>query len=374
MAPNKGKIMTKPYEKEILEALPQNWRARIILEYAPSLPAPAASARVKNYIQQDYVLLLYNPRYIQQVNDRVTIPTIVQHEILHALCGHLDIMRNENLRKRFNNSDRFLIAIDCEVNSHLPNLWPLPPTHCCHAGHYNLPHGHMWRWYYDHLPQKTDQNNSNLQLCHRKELTLEQTKKIEKLINQACKKYSLQRTKANTLTPPQTNTKPPKQLLAQIERLLTANCENYYTKTRSWSRPHKWKSPGIPGITRNRGARILIAVDISGSTTGAQQQAYLRIVRRLIRDIKATIVLFHTNIEYAGRRMPSDKYQSGGTDFQCVVEYAKKAYDAIIWFTDCEGSSVTPLVPVNIVVCTGTRNDAIPGKTILYDPKEFKHD
>ncbi len=109
------------------------------------------------------------------------------------------------------------------------------------------------------------------------------------------------------------------------------------------NRPNRRLGFGAPGSKRIEAPKILIGVDESGSVSNEQLAIALSELKWILDSIqeRTEVVYFDTEIARVEKlsklsAMP-ERYASGGTSFQCVVDHAAKTRpDLIIMLTDGE--------------------------------------
>lgn len=333
-------------EKEIYDNISGMFPEGVFIGFYDNLPAPCAARLTQNM----KLFILINEKVFNELMERsgVNATTLIQHEFLHYLLGHLSI--NHTSSKTEEEHIKENIAKDCEVNSELPELWDLGPECCCTHRHFEAPPHLFWERYLPFIPdEKVKQHVTTCSLA----LSEEEMKKLGEMIEQ---EMEAQGEKAS-LDPPQVQKKnerrPPKayppSILQQLDKIMASEVPGYMDKEQSWVKPHKFL-PLRRGKIKSIQPKILVAVDCSGSTQGNVLQEFFQAVTRLLSDLRCEILEFSESICHVGKH-PSGNLWGGGTNFRCVQEYVwKHDYDCVIWFTDGEDMFHKPRGEKNIVV------------------------
>ena len=319
-------MKNKKYELLMTEGFHLGVRDKLIFKEDQSLPAAAASCLT----EQGFILIIYNPILLQEY-DEALIPSIASHELYHYLYNHLH-EAIKAMKDKTKDQQKTLMACDCEVNSHLPEL--------CFGGHvwpekFKLEKYLDWETYYNLLPDPPKQPADG-QGC-----SLGAAKEVLKRLKEAAGQegHTLKKIK----TPPGKPIEPVKNSISgirnQIERLMGQMLDARICKQRMASKPHKWKTGGY-GKAKRYQPRLAFLIDCSGSTTGEQVKKYYSLVRQLIKEYAATVIEFDDSIRHVGKR-PSFKSWGGGTVFETPAKYCDaRHFDAVIWFTDGDGQMV----------------------------------
>lgn len=385
-------------EQKLIRKFPFEIRKKMVLREVVDLPAPAATAMTED---KRTVLVFYNTELLLEAGKDVDIETIGVHEMYHYLFAHtyidppqkyLDMWKNidtldeKQKEELSNHNQKRLAATDCEVNSFIGVLQRDP---YCYPQKFKLPLAKSWDWYYDNLPDNPlEQKCAGGKDCEHGQpqdgcggqkkmrvlcsegLSPEQKKALRQAMEKEAKSmgYDLE----PNPTPVKNGPPPPQRVKrgvrAAIERILGQELHNKFERTRSFTRPHKWKEDGYPGKVRMIGPKLMFAIDCSGSTTGAQQKSYYAITRRLLKEYPAVVVEFDDAIKHVGKR-PSFTEWGGGTNMQPVQKKAKElGVDAIVWFTDAHGSWHKPDPAIkDIIVLTdksGLETAKIQGRVV----------
>jgi predicted metal-dependent peptidase len=109
-----------------------------------------------------------------------------------------------------------------------------------------------------------------------------------------------------------------------------------------------------PGYRSDCKSKILYAQDVSGSMDDDACAESVHIVNNICGRSQIEYMQFDTEIKYIDKKYKKPKrkmdlHGRGGTDFQCVIDYAEKhKYDGLIIFTD--GYASAPTKPKNLKV------------------------
>ncbi len=320
-------------------------RSKLIFKEEPNLPAAAASCLT----EQGFILILYNPDRLKDY-DEALIPSIASHELYHYLFDHLS-HAIKAMKDKTKDQQKVLMACDCEVNSHLPEL--------CFGDHvwpekFDLAKYLDWETYYALLPDPPPSQTITV------ECSLGEAEEIMERLKEAAEKggYTLKKIKS----PPTKPVRPIKSSVSgirnQIERLMGQMLDARISKQRMACKPHKWKRGGY-GKAKRYQPRLAFLIDCSGSTTGEQVKKYYSLVRQLIKEYAATVIEFDDEIKHVGKR-PSFKSWGGGTVFAKPAKYCNaRAFDAVIWFTDGDGDMVKTKAKSLFVLTNKNRTDYI---------------
>lgn len=125
-------------------------------------------------------------------------------------------------------------------------------------------------------------------------------------------------------------------------------------KSTSWRKVNK-RMPGLkPGRKKSYGAHIMIAVDMSGSVSDADLEAFSAEMNSLAKNTQFTVMPFDTEVvedaSYVwrkGQKMQIERVRCGGTCFQCVTDYVnqnrkKENIDGLIILSDLEAPKPGP--------------------------------
>ena len=132
-----------------------------------------------------------------------------------------------------------------------------------------------------------------------------------------------------------------------------------------------------PGKSQKFGPKIIAAVDWSGSCSDAEYLEFMTEFKGIAGELaeKIEVIFFDTKL-YDQKFMLDDNLKklparglSGGTDFQCVIDYAtERKPDLLIYLTDGAAPTPTkPKFPVMWVITGGRDNPALFGKRVLLE-------
>lgn len=323
------KFTSDQIEEIIRETVPENMLPKcIIRDETGKLPAPAASAITDKY---QYLMIFYNRDMINDMTDGqpLNVKYVIQHELLHWSFGHCHNLQDD-IKVLKKDPTKLNHAADCEVNSYIPHFTPNMVT----AQKYNLPPRQTKDWYYDHIPEP----KGGTSICS---LASEEVQEaIKEIIQKAAKELGDkigQGHPEDKVEIPRAVHRIPRGLASALNRIIGQACIKNFDKDNTFQVVHKWKPEGYPGKKRNKGPKLLFAIDCSGSTSGEQVQAFFNIVRRLCSEYEAHVVEFDDQPYHFGKK-PSGKSRGGGTDMRGVQKLYDNKYDAIVWFTDGEGA------------------------------------
>lgn len=105
----------------------------------------------------------------------------------------------------------------------------------------------------------------------------------------------------------------------------------------------------LPGQRREYDTKIIFAIDVSGSMSDDDLKEGFAVINSTAKHADITYIQFDTEIKKVEKDFKKAKQSfsvlgRGGTDFQCIVDYAKEhKHDGIVIFTD--GYACSPTKP-----------------------------
>jgi len=303
-------------------------------------------------IKNSQLYLYYNEDWINEIlkNEGLAkVKGVIEHELLHLVFNH--IKRGDIFKRRH---DIYNIACDLAINQligkdKLPKACLFPDM--SELKKYNLEPEKNAEHYYKKLIEKADKVKLNILDNHNGWGEIkENDKTASELVKSAIKTAYDQSKKSQghlsgaleeyikeLFTPPTINWK-------TLLRQYIAYSIKYGHK-RSWKKPNRRFSDrsDIKGHTPNRTAKILLAIDTSGSVSDKDFQDFLAEVKGIMVSQKCDIDMIQcdSDIVDKGRLRKSQKLNvkfkgRGGTSFKPVFDYLQKRpdYDMLIYFTD----------------------------------------
>jgi predicted metal-dependent peptidase len=128
-----------------------------------------------------------------------------------------------------------------------------------------------------------------------------------------------------------------------------------------------------PGVKRKRMARVLVAIDQSGSVGNDSLELLFGELAGLAKRVDFDVVHFDTAVDEKslttwrrGQRIAPHRTRCGGTDFNAPTEFANKhkgQYDMLVVLTDGEAPEPKPCLIRRAWVL-------VPGTSMYYDTNE----
>lgn len=339
-------------------------------------------------IENGRIYLYYSSELIKM--KLVTIQAILEHEVLHLVFEHI-------LRRKGRKKELFNIAADIAINSmiehHLPKGAVL-------AQDFNLPPDKNAEWYYEKLPKNLITIGSRITTSE------EVSKTIASLVDDHSKwkdltpldREVIKQSVEKAFKEARSRGELPLEIEEQVKKLLappilqwTEILRSYVgNKIRadlklSWKRESRRFGVDQKGTMRNRKAKIVIAMDTSGSIDETDFISWFNEVRWILSSYKAEILLIqndakvHKVFSWRPYQNPP-KYEvigRGGTDFRPVFNYIKEHHlslDLLIFFTDLDGTmpDKSECLPYQ-VLWIYTHDGTVPfGRKIKF--KKIKHE
>jgi len=120
-----------------------------------------------------------------------------------------------------------------------------------------------------------------------------------------------------------------------------------YPSRMKYNRRHELE---YPGYRREYDTKIIFAIDASGSMSDEDIAEGLAVINATCKHAEITFILFDTKIKKVEKKFKKAKSEfsvlgRGGTDFQCIIDYANdNRADGIVIFTD--GWASEPTKPI----------------------------
>lgn len=112
-------------------------------------------------------------------------------------------------------------------------------------------------------------------------------------------------------------------------------------------KPNRRHGFRLPGQRREFDTKIIFALDVSGSMSDEDIAEGLAVINATCKHAEITYIMFDTQIkrvetDFKKARGTFKVYGRGGTDFQCIIDYANEhRVDGIVIFTDGEACEPT---------------------------------
>lgn len=296
--------------------------------------------------------LYYNPEFVDSLDEK-QLRAVLQHEALHVLLHHIVRAHHFNYNHKLYN-----IAADLAINSHVEGL----PDWCFFPEKMEKDKG-GWEshqaaeWYYSKLKAKAEENQDAFEqfLSEAGDLLDDHSmwedvdvdiikEKVRAIAKKAMSNQENKRgwgdipgelaqaiIAANT---PVVNWK------REVRYFINQVIERGRRNTRL--RPNRRYGLDQPGSRRNYTAKVLVAMDTSGSVSDSDLQDFATELNSMIDHVVCDLIFFD-HVAY-GKPEPYRKKSKeievigrGGTNFFAAMEVAEEfKYDAIIIMTDGE--------------------------------------
>ena len=311
-------------------------------------------------IKNAELYLYYNPAFTEQMT-MIELIAVLEHEVMHIIFEHMNV--NKEVNKFVYN-----LACDMAINQMIKNL----PKGCVYPDQFGLPPSKTSTFYYTELmkhvkpggglggkqptdPKAIDNHDQWSKMTENdKEVirqTLEETmkdqgkcpSKIEEQIKKWLKRASV----------------PWHQVLRHY---LNASVRAF--SKQSWKRPNRKMGELFKGRIPDRIAKIVVAIDTSGSISQNEFQKFMGEVYGLQKNYPSDITVIQCDAEIQsvdklkkGQTYAKPMFGRGGTDFTKVFEYIREKRlnpDVLVYLTD--GCGDFPEQPRYGVIWTITPN------------------
>lgn len=309
---------------------------------------------------------------------------LLMHEMLHLILAHLT--RGEDLDKKIAN-----IAMDVALNQYIPqHLLPpgalLPET-------FKLERNQNFQFYYLKLLEdqkanssKTLDNHDELDGLHGENEEGSNEKGEEEKEGSGLSKELKEAAISDAVSKALQGTKPGdvpqvvKNALEEKEReqsktawknILKKYMGRFLSRESESTRikPNRRMGLKAPGQKRTESPNVMIACDQSGSMTDDMVLSVMNEAKAILKHLSEKTEVIYFDVEVAHKETLSkitkvERYTSGGTDFDCAVEYAnQKRPDCLVILTDGEADlKVKAKMPIIWVICSRSS-----------DPNVFSH-
>ena len=324
------------------------------------------------------ILLMISPKFLESLPNIEQRAGLLMHEVYHLILEH--ITRGKNLNQQLYN-----IAADIALNQYIPAH--MLPNGALTPEQFKLERGKHSEWYYKAL-ENHDQikyvntltpgdNHDFWKDMEENGLSEQEVKeKIERLTVGA---YMETKEKWG-------DTSVPQEIKDQLD-IISKNAKfawkdelrNLFGRKMSseveYSRKRVNRRYGLKAagkVTKYK-PKILIAIDCSGSVSEKQYQEVFTFIKPLLKDgQEARLIFFDTEVSkhvYDVQKldMIPSRPLSGGTSFDCVMEYANE-YRPDLTVTMTDGYSPISVNPNHRTLWlnfSGSSNSNLPGKEIL---------
>lgn len=297
------------------------------------------------------ISLFYNPDFIRRITSGKAensdpLTAVLKHEALHLLLHHIERQKHYNYSGRGYN-----IAADLAINSHISGL----PEGCIYAKQFELPDHQSSEWYYEALKKKAEEDGMSLE------------EMIIKFGYDTIDDHSMWGSCESDIIKEKIRALAKKAIEAQesrgwgsesgnlVQQIIAANkpVVNWKTELRYFieqfirigrvstrMRPNRRFGYINPGSKRDYRARLLVAIDTSGSVPDEELQEFLTEVNGMINHIQVDLIQFDTEIhgevqEFTTKIKRFTFQGRGGTNFRPPIEFADQGkYNGLIMLTD----------------------------------------
>jgi predicted metal-dependent peptidase len=297
--------------------------------------------------------LYYNPDFIKNLSDDEVVG-ILMHEFYHIILLHVTTRADEERHAEWN------ICTDLAINSLIPRRMLPAVGHFPGEGVFKqVPSKKSADWYMNNIqiPEsyvKTAENQFDDHQGWMRDSTVTAAaaqQRANVIIENAYKECELSkswgslselvRKKLNKVAYPVND---PEEVLKFFIGSVARG-----ERTSTIKKINKRYPYVHPGKKYKRKTNIAIAVDQSGSIDDELLKQFFSFLEKLSRQTEFTVVPFDTKINEEdifiwkkGCKVAWERVYSGGTDFNCVVEYLKKNhFDGVIMLSDLCGERPT---------------------------------
>ena len=323
----------------------------------PSLALPTAGIKVSS---EGHFEMIYNPYFFAAFEPKYRLG-VLKHEFYHAIFEHVTTRlpdAEDGSGKKMNRL--WNIATDLAINSHLLNEIPLFGCLPEYGQLADMPAGKTAEWYYAELKKKQEENGGGDGEGDGfgdpfddhsgwgegdidpsvKEIAKQRLKEMMKQAAEEANKKSWGSISADMR----------QDIMDRISNKVDwRNVLRYFIKTSQRAdktatiKKLNKRFPYIHSGKRvQRIAHIGIAIDQSGSVSDELLIKFFAELNGLSKLATFEVIPFDTEVDEKlvytwkkGKHERAKRVKCGGTDFQCVTDYAnKKEYDGIIILTD----------------------------------------
>lgn len=274
-------------------------------------------------------LLKYNSDFVNKLTDNELF-AVLKHECLHLVLQHCTTRRMAPHKKHNISAD---LAINCLIND--------LPKESLYPAKYGLKDLKSCEWYFNNLPE----TKVNLQSANGETLDShegwEENEIMGELIRQKVNEMD-KRGAWGSLSE------------GEIELIRAANIKKYNWKnvakrfvgnliskykTSTRKKPNRRYGFMFPGYKKGFTAKILAAIDTSGSVTNDMLGEFLSTINHISEEFELDLMEFDCeiqNVKRYNKKQKTFKFKGrGGTDFEPVITYSEKhKYSGLIILTD----------------------------------------
>jgi len=297
------------------------------------------------------IALYYNPEFIRKLiglrkENQDPLTAVLKHEALHLLLHHLTRQRHYNSSMKGYN-----IAADMAINSHISGL----PEWAVYAKNFGFEDHQSAEWYYEKLKEKAEEKGMSVgdmlqEMGHEtlddhsmwgnceSDIIKEKIRSIAKKAIDAQEARGWGSESSNLVQQIIAANKPVVNWKTELRYFIEQFIRIGRVSTRM--RPNRRFGYINPGSKKDFHAKILVAIDTSGSVSDAELQGFLTEVNGMVNHVQIDMIQFDTQIQ--GDPQPIDKKVKrlefkgrGGTDFGPPIRFAdENRYNGVIMLTD----------------------------------------
>jgi predicted metal-dependent peptidase len=342
---------------------------------------------IKMWMNLDYVSSLYEKNGKDAWN---YVLGLEEHEILHLVCGHLSLKFDDRVRGN--------VAVDCAVNSHLPDnqihkSWITPQL-------YGLPKDKAAVWYYNNLKDnKTfkEQLGSGafgiggiLEYIGKSHKGWEEAEKdplTKEFVKDVLRK-SKELSNKNYGNIPSSVVEMIEDLLRREKalipwgRVLRMFCASAQESTLEYTMSRESKRFGTrPGTRKGDVLNLAVCIDTSGSISNDQLKTFFNEIKWIWKNgAMVTVVEADCEVQQTYKfngKFKGEVHGRGGTDLEPALKQVEGKYDACIYFTDFCAPRISRRyrIPTLWVLTDDMDESSYPatwGRRIKLEPKESK--
>jgi len=286
--------------------------------------------------------LYYNPDFVKKLTTK-ELRAVLKHEALHILLHH--IARNQYFGY---NPKGYNYAADMAINCHIEGL----PPNALYPKNFGLPDNESSEWYYGKLKEEADKSGGEMggeghgELVDSHdmwgdcddEIIKEKIKSISDSALKAQEQRGYGEISGNLVQQIMAANKAAVNWQKELKWFINKTIMMNRKSTRM--RPNRRYGFQNPGSKRDFIARILVAIDTSGSVSDKELQYFLQEMNGMIGHVQVDMVQWDYSIQT--KPIPWDRKLKtmrvagrGGTDPNPALHMAEDlGYDSIIMFTD----------------------------------------
>jgi len=283
-------------------------------------------------LKDNIIRLIVNPEFIEKLK-LSELSAILEHEALHVILQHFN-------RRQDREKERWNTACDLAANQMIQGL----PDLALMPKHYNVPAELPAEQYYELIPKEQSKETIGQVDNHSNWRPLTETEKeiIRQSVEEAAKR---------------THGKIPGSIKSYLDELLKRPTIPWQHVLRqyihgsirafkkfSWKRPNRRFGFNQPGRATQRIARIVIAVDTSGSVSDEELKMFFSEIYAIqkVYPVQISVIQADSKVQKVDTLRKGQMYKGeiegrGGTNFIPVFNYIKEKHlnvDLLLYLTD----------------------------------------